>query len=173
MELDERSPCRRAASLVARAGGVVLLLGTIWFLGMRTKWRPVIDLQRSINRRFVNPRQMQSAGTPGAYAGVIHHVGRRSRMSYATPVVPIPIDGGFAVLLPYGERSDWVRNVLAEGSATIDHEGATYEVVDPQVRPVAEVELGLGPSDERARRAFRHETCLTVHLVTDAPAPVA
>ncbi len=147
---------------------LLLALATTWFLGMRTKWRPVIDLQRSVNRRFVNPRQMRSAGTPGAYAGVLHHVGRTSGKPYATPVVPIPIDGGFAILLPYGAGSDWVRNVLAAGSATVDHEGQTHAVVDPQVQPVAEVELGLGPSDERARQLFHHDTCLIVRLAPAA-----
>ena len=57
---------------------VLIALGAVWFVGMRTKWRPVIDFQRRANRRVVNPRQMRTAGEPGAYAGIVRHVGRRS-----------------------------------------------------------------------------------------------
>lgn len=141
----------------------VAILGGVWFWGMRTKAPAVLDLQRRINRRFVNPRQLRTAGTPGAYAGVVHHVGRRSGTPYATPIVPFPTDDGFVVVLPYGTRPDWVRNVLAAGSATVVHEGRTVEVVDPKVRSVDDVGDVFPESERRGMRRFGNDQCLVVH----------
>jgi hypothetical protein len=65
---------------------VLVVLGGLWFLGMRGKWPVVLDFQRKVNRRVFNPRQMRSAGTSGAYAGIVRHVGRSSGRPYETPV---------------------------------------------------------------------------------------
>lgn len=148
-------------------GVVVALVGlaATWFAGMRGKWRPVIDFQRRVNRTVFNPMQMRKAGTPGAYAGIIHHVGRRSGTPYATPMVACPTDGGFVIALPYGSRSDWVRNVLAAGKATIDHEGASYDVIDPQVVPIGDAPVEFPESEQRAHRNFAVAECLVVRTV--------
>lgn len=138
------------------------ILGGVWFWGMRTKSPRVLDLQRRINKKVFNPRQMRSAGTPGAYAGVIHHVGRRSGRSYETPVVPFPADDGFVIVLPYGTRPDWVRNVLAAGTATIVHEGRTYEVGDPEVVSVDSAPCEFPESERRGMRRFGNTQCLVV-----------
>ena len=144
----------------------VAILGGVWFWGMRTKSPRVLDLQRRINRRVVNPRQMRTAGSPGAYAGVVHHVGRRSGTPYATPVVPFPADDGFVIVLPYGTRPDWVRNVLAAGTATIVHEGRTFDVEDPHVAQVADVSFDFPEAERRGMRRFGNTQCLVVHTVT-------
>ena len=149
--------------------GVVLLLavlaGALLVLGMRYKVRFVVDAVRRNNRRMVNPRQLRTAGTPGAYAAVLRHVGRRSGHTYETPVVPFPTDDGFVVPLPYGDRADWVRNVLASGSATLVHEGSTYCVDHPALVPFATVREAFPPKEVRNLRTFRVDRCLTLHVV--------
>lgn len=140
---------------------VVALLG-VWLVGMRTKRPAVIDFQRRVNRRFINPRQMRDAGSQGSYAGIIRHVGRRSGKEYATPVVPLPVPDGFVVVLPYGTRSDWVRNVLAGGSATIVHEGETTEVCEPEIVTVEESGHDFSKKELRAMRLFGNTQCLRV-----------
>ena len=125
----------------------------------------MLDLQRRLNRRFINPRQMRDAGTPGAYAGIVRHVGRSSGRAYETPVVPIPVDDGFLVVLPYGTRPDWVRNVLAARRAAIVHEGATYEVVEPEVVAVDDAPYDFPPSERRGLRLFGNDRCLVVRRV--------
>lgn len=154
----------------ARAGGaiglILVLLGAllgIWFLGMRNKWAPVLDTQRRVNRSVFNPRQMRSAGSPGAYAGVIRHIGRISGTGYATPVVPFPTDDGFLIVLPYGTRPDWVKNVLAAGAAELVYEGEVYPVDSPQVRDVQPGDVPA--SEERGMRLFGNSQCLVVHRV--------
>ena len=81
------------------AGLILLLLAFV--LGMRAKSPVVLRAVRRFNRRFMNPRQMKTAGTPGAYAGVILHVGRRSGRVYETPVGPFATNDGFVIALPY------------------------------------------------------------------------
>ena len=60
-----------------------LLLGLltvviVFVLRMRARSQRVLNAVRRVNRAIVNPRQMRSAGTPGAYASVIRHTGRTS-----------------------------------------------------------------------------------------------
>lgn len=158
----------RVGLVVAVVVAVLAVVGGVWFWGMRTKVGPILDLQRRINRRVVNPRQMRTAGTPGAYAGVVHHRGRRSGAPYATPVVPFPTDDGFAIVLPYGTRPDWVRNVLAAGAATLVHEGHTYEVAAPEVVAVNAAPCDFPDAERRGMRRFGNTQCLVVHLVASS-----
>ncbi|MCC7077363.1 MAG: nitroreductase family deazaflavin-dependent oxidoreductase [Acidimicrobiia bacterium] len=139
---------------------VVLTLGLVWLIGMRTKLSPVIDFQRRVNRRLVNPRQMRTAGTEGSYAGVVRHTGRESGRQYETPVVPLPTSDGFVILLVYGARSHWVRNVLAAGTATIVYEGETCDVVEPEIIPVAEAGREFSARERREMWVFGNKTCL-------------
>ena len=150
--------------------GVLVALAVVWFVGMRTKWPPVRDFQRRVNRRVFNPRQMRTAGRPGAYAGIIRHVGRRSGRSYETPVVPLPTDDGFVILLPYGDRPDWVRNVLAAGRATIVHEGEEFAVVEPELCETVDSGHEFSASELREIRLFGNTRCLRVRKV---PAPTS
>jgi len=55
--------------------------------------------------------------------GVIHHVGRRTGRAYATPVVVRSGPGGVYVPLPFGERTDWYRNVVAAGRVRVTWKG--------------------------------------------------
>jgi len=144
---------------------VLVVLGAVWFAGMRTKWRPVIDLQRRVNRRVFNPRQMRKAGTPGAYAGIIRHVGRRTGRTYDTPVVPVTTDDGFAIVLVYADRTEWLRNVLAAGEATIVVEGATYEVDRPEIVPADRAGRAWSDDERKEMRRFGNDTCLRLRTV--------
>lgn len=140
---------------------VLGLLGGLFFFGMRNQWPFVLRAVRRMNRSVTNRRVMRSAGTPGAYASVVRHVGRSSGRAYETPIVAVPTDDGFLVALPYGTTADWLQNVLAAGSATIVHEGVEADVDSPEVVALAEVE-DLFPADQlptlhrfRVRQALR------------------
>ena len=148
-----------AGALVA---GLILLLLAFVF-GMRAKSPVVLRAIRRFNRRFMNPRQMKTAGTPGAYAGFVRHVGRRSGRVFETPVGPFATDDGFVIALPYGTSSDWVKNVLAAGSATLVTEGQTVEVDQPEIVPLGDVVDFLPSKERRNLRLFRVEQALRVH----------
>ena len=75
-----------------------------------------------------SPCRFVPAGQPGAYASVVHHVGRKHPAARTRHRLTAVLDGrtGFVIALPYGLKSDWLRNVLASGSATITHEGNDF-----------------------------------------------
>ena len=64
--------------------------------------------------------------------GVITHVGRSSGRVYETPVNAFRVDDGIAFALTYG-RSDWVRNVMHAGSATLHSRGRSYAITNPRI----------------------------------------
>lgn len=145
----------------------ILTLGVAWFLGMRRKGSIVTKTQRRLNRAVFNPRQLRTAGQPGSYAGVVHHQGRVSGQQYRTPVGTVPTDDGFVVALVYGSDTDWVKNVMAAGSAVITHEGQQYEVSDPTLVPLESV-AAFFDSELPALRLFGVQDCLRLRTVTAA-----
>jgi deazaflavin-dependent oxidoreductase (nitroreductase family) len=148
--------------LAAAVLGLVALLG-VFLGGMRAKWPPVVDAVRRLNLRVLNPRQMDSAGQPGAFAGILRHVGRTSGTSYEVPLGIEPTEDGFVIALVYGERTQWLKNVLAAGQAEVVVEGVTYRVDRPEVVPIAEVIDDLPPSDRRLMGLFGVDTALRLH----------
>ena len=149
-------------------GALVVVLGVlalVFLLGMRTKFPPVLNAVRRMNRAVMNPRQMRSAGSPGAFAGVIRHTGRTSGRAYETPVGPFPTEDGFVIALPYGTDTDWLKNVLSSGSATLVTEGQTYEVDRPELVRTADVGQALPADEQRRLRRFHVDRCLRVRRV--------
>ena len=80
------------------------------------------------NRRFVNPRAIDNPKW-----GVLAHRGRVSGEIHRTPLDVTPVDGGFLFFVIYGPRTDWLRNVLASGDASVTHEGEDYQLTNPRV----------------------------------------
>jgi deazaflavin-dependent oxidoreductase (nitroreductase family) len=156
---------RTVATLFVCLLVVVLAIGVVFFVGMRTKSPFVQNIVRRSNRAFGNPYQMKTAGTPGAYASVIRHVGRKTGRSYETPVVVFATPDGFVIALPYGPGTDWIKNVLATGSATIVNEGETWSIDRPEVVPVAVAAPYMPAKEQRSLRRFAVDRCLRVHRV--------
>jgi deazaflavin-dependent oxidoreductase (nitroreductase family) len=154
--------------MIAIPISLVVLLPVVFMLGMRLKWPFVLDAVRAMNKRFINPRKMRSAGTPGAYAAIIHHVGRSSGHPYATPVCVVRTGDEVLIALPYGTRPDWLRNVVAAGTATIDHEGGHIEVDNPEIVSTVDVIDRFPESDRRAQQLFAVDEALRLHAVTAA-----
>jgi deazaflavin-dependent oxidoreductase (nitroreductase family) len=158
---------RFVIALGALLGGLAVVL-VVFLRGMRAKSPFVLKAVRTFNGRFANPRQMKTAGKPGAYAGVIRHTGRRSGAVYETPVGPFVTDSGFVIALPYGTTADWVKNVLAAGSATLVTEGRTHQVDQPEIVPLSEV-MDAVPDKERWNlRLFGVDQAMRVRR-TNAP----
>jgi deazaflavin-dependent oxidoreductase (nitroreductase family) len=156
---------RTIATLFVCLISVVLAIGIVFFVGMRTKFPLVLNTVRRFNRAFMNPHQMKTAGTPGAYASVIRHVGRKTGRPYETPVVAFATDDGFVIALPYGSGTDWLKNVLAKGSATIVNEGETWLIDRPELVPVDVAAPYMPAKEQRELRRFAVDRCLRVHRV--------
>ena len=83
--------------------------------------------------RLINPLVLRLAGTRLLpLYGVIQHRGRRSGRLFHTPVVVRPTPDGFVVPMPWGERTDWCRNVRAAGGCAIRWKGRYYPVDRPE-----------------------------------------
>jgi hypothetical protein len=143
---------RQIATLVAGLVLVVVAIGIVFFVGMRTRFPLVLNAARRFNRAFGNPHQMKTAGTPGAYASVIRHVGRTTGRSYETPVVAFATDDGFVIALPYGSDTDRLKDVLASGSATIVDEGNTWLIDLPELVPAAVAAPHMRAREQRGLR---------------------
>jgi len=85
------------------------------------------------NRRVTNRVARRFAGRIPPLAN-LEHEGRRSGTVYRTPVVVFRDgDAGFVIALTYGPDTDWVRNVLAAGSCTIETAGRRMRLTDPRL----------------------------------------
>lgn len=156
-------------TLVLILAGVLLsaaaIVWIVFSIGMRMKTPWVLNGVRRFSRAVGNPLQMRKAGTQGAYASVIRHEGRRSGRSYSTPVAAEPTSDGFVIALVYGANTDWLKNVLASGSATIEHEGRVYPVDRPEIVPTEGVEDAFDPKELRTLRRYRVTDCLRLRMV--------
>ena len=140
--------------------GVIVVLGAVIALGMRAKSPLVLGALIWIAKHGMNRAQMRTAGTPGAYAGIVRARGRVSGRMIETPVGIVPDGDSFLIALPYGPRPQWLRNVFAAGEATLVHEGATYAVDRPAMVPTASVASLFSATDQRLFRALRVDECL-------------
>ena len=126
--------------VIIGGGGIVAVGLAMWLflvVTIRTAYDPALSAIRRLNRRVTNPRVMKTAGRPGASASVIRHKGRISGKPYETPVGVIETGDDLLITLPYGTTADWLKNVTAEGSAEMVHEGRTFRVEHPEVVPAA------------------------------------
>ena len=116
-----------------------------------------------INKRVFNPRSARN----GKWQ-VIRHVGRVSGQTYRTPLVAHRVDDGFIIMPVYGSRCDWVQNVLAAGTAQLEIEGETVDLVAPEVIS-AEQAFALRPVGlKRPPKLLRIDEFLKMRRADDA-----
>jgi deazaflavin-dependent oxidoreductase (nitroreductase family) len=97
-------------------------------LGPRTR-----RVVRSV-ARFVNPVILLIAGRRWMpILGILHHRGRRTGRSYATPLGMRPLGNSFIMPRTFGEDAAWYRNVLAAGGCMVTYRGRDYTLVEPEV----------------------------------------
>jgi deazaflavin-dependent oxidoreductase (nitroreductase family) len=65
--------------------------------------------------------------------GIIRYRGRRSGRAYRTPMNVFRDGDSFVFALTYGSDVQWVKNVLAVGSADLEVRGRTVHLIDPEV----------------------------------------
>lgn len=81
-----------------------------------------------VNKRVFNPRQIRKGSYP-----VVKHVGRVSGRSYETPLDAYATRTGYVLVARYGPGSDWVRNILASGTATLRIGDDEHVLSSPQL----------------------------------------
>jgi deazaflavin-dependent oxidoreductase (nitroreductase family) len=105
-----------------------------------------------VNKRVFNPLELKRGVRP-----VLTHVGRSSGQTYRTPLDAHPVDGGYVFIVMYVSDSDWVRNVLAAGTATLEIEGDDFELLSPRLVS-KEVAWQLLPATTKAPPDFLRVT---------------
>ena len=100
--------------------------------------------------RVVNPLVLRIAGRRHMpIVGVVHHRGRKTGRSYATPLGVRPASGGgFVIPLTFSEASQWYQNIVAAGWCVITYRGADHTVA----RPVVVDRATAGPAYPRYER---------------------
>ena len=91
------------------------------------------------------PRRLVNATAPVARAlagrrwvplwALIRHRGRRSGTAYETPIAVVPTTDASIVMigLPWGATTNWARNVVAAGGASLRWRGRDVELVHPRM----------------------------------------
>ncbi|MEV0312614.1 nitroreductase family deazaflavin-dependent oxidoreductase [Nonomuraea fuscirosea] len=112
-----------------------------------------------INKRVFNPLTLAQGKSP-----VLTHVGRASGRTFHTPLDAFPVTGGYLFILVYGSRSDWVRNILAAGSARLLVDGKEVELTAPRVVGRDEAFEALPTKSRRPVRVLRITEFLRMDL---------
>jgi deazaflavin-dependent oxidoreductase (nitroreductase family) len=87
---------------------------------------------RYFAKRVINPLMGRSAGSARSHFALVRHVGRRSDKTYETPLIVFPRTEDFIIVLTYGPKVDWYRNLLAAGQGTLLWHGETYRIGKPE-----------------------------------------
>ncbi len=103
-----------------------------------------------INKRVFNRVALKRGSWP-----VLTHVGRSSGKVYRTPLEVHPVADGYIFILVYGSGSDWVKNVLAAGTASLEVDGEEFDLVSPRLLP-EDVAWQLLPETTKAPPKFLH-----------------
>jgi deazaflavin-dependent oxidoreductase (nitroreductase family) len=65
--------------------------------------------------------------------GIVRHTGRTSGKTYATPVVVRPTPDGFLIPLPFGDATQWAKNLFAAGGGSIRFAGRVHQIDEPRI----------------------------------------
>jgi hypothetical protein len=89
----------------------------------------------------VNPYLVRRglSGSGPSEIGTLEHVGRRSGIRRLTPLHPVRTENGFRFVVPLGERSQWVQNVLASGHCRMQLHDVVYELDEPVLLAASEL----------------------------------
>lgn len=147
---------------------LLLLLFAIFVVSMRTKYRPVQDRVRRFARDYGNPKVMETAGQPGSSQSIVRHIGRSSGKQYETPVETAETEDGFVIALPYGTNPDWLKNVMAAGSAVIIREGEEHQVENPELIPRSLGNPYFSRGNQLSHSVFAVDDFLRLRRVTAA-----
>ena len=101
---------------------------------------------RGVVQRYVNPIARPVAKKLPAFA-VLTHRGRKTGRTYRTPINVFRRGDDYFFFLTYGSDVQWVKNVLASGSCSIETRRGVVELVEPEL--ITDPELRPAPAHVR------------------------
>ena len=105
---------------------------------MTTRMRIV----RPFTNHIANPLVRRFAAWLPGFA-IVRTLGRRTGQTHRSPLNVFRRDGDYVMALVYGADVDWVRNVLAAGSAELEQRGHVVRLGSPRL--VIDPDAGLTP----------------------------
>jgi deazaflavin-dependent oxidoreductase (nitroreductase family) len=114
--------------------------------------------RRYVNR-YLNPVTRPLARRLPSFA-ILTHRGRTSGRTYRTPINVFRRGDTYIFLLTYGSDVQWVKNVLASGSCSIETRGRVIKLVEPELITDPE----LRPAPPLARFIERHVAGVTQYV---------
>jgi len=114
---------------------------------------------RHVATRYVDPI-LRPLASRAPFFGVITHRGRTSGRTYRTPINVFRRGDDYLFFLTYGSDVQWVKNVLASGSCSIETRGRVVKLVEPEL--ITDPELRLAPP--LARFIERHVAGVTQYV---------
>ena len=120
------------------------------------------------NRHVTNPIARTVAGRIPPFA-ILRHQGRRSGTAYRTPIMAFHdrATSGYVVALTYGPEAEWVKNVLAAGSCSLERSGHTVQLTAPRLIGVAEAAPSLPTPVRWILRRLRVTAFLALEPMVD------
>ena len=100
---------------------------------------------------------------------VVLHRGRRSGRSYAVPVAIRATADEFTIPLPWGQETQWLRNVVAAGGCSIRWRGTDHAASAPRVIELADAASAFHPIQRSALRAAGVGTFLRLERTQPRP----
>jgi deazaflavin-dependent oxidoreductase (nitroreductase family) len=101
---------------------------------------------RHVATRYVDPLlRPLAAWIP--FFGVLTHRGRRSGRIYRTPINVFRRGDDYLFFLTYGSDVQWVKNVLAAGSCSLETQGKVIQLIEPEV--ITDPQLRAAPAAVR------------------------
>ncbi len=157
---------RRSTLLVAAAG---VAAGVYVVRRSRVPLESRDLLARQVMNRRLTPLLVRGGAANGARTGlgIVEHVGRVSGTVRRTLVHPIPLGDRFAIPLPYRDKGQWTRNVMAAGCCRLQFHDSVYMLTNPRVMD-AEMVQGL-PLAERSIVRVVGGGCLVMDVQSMAP----
>lgn len=126
-------------------------------------WR----LRPAVNR-YLNRVTLPMARKLPGFA-VLTHRGRKTGRSYRTPINVFRRGDDYLFFLTYGSDVQWVKNVLASGSCSIETRGRVVQLVEPELI----TDPDLRPAPPLVRFIERRVAGVTQYLGMRAPSGMA
>ncbi len=116
------------------------------------------------HKHVENPVMVRFFSGRSSRDALLHHVGRRSGKTYATPLTAHRSEDTIIIPLPYGTETDWLRNLQAAGQGVVELEDRSFTVNEPEVVPIDQVMPLLPPFVARIVKLHETEHAVRLHV---------
>ncbi|MGC5221231.1 hypothetical protein ACPW96_01390 [Micromonospora sp. DT81.3] len=147
--------------------GAALVAAAMFVVGVRTRNPRALRFARAVQRDLLNPGTLRDAGSTGSPWAVVRAPGRVSGKVYDTPVGVQHVGNDLYISLVYGEGTQWLRNVLAAGGATVIHDGNAIEATVPELVPIKQTPVAA--ADRLAISIFGITHALRLRATSSVP----